>query len=485
MVILDFWTHCCINCLHVLPELEAVERRFRGEPVKVIGVHAARFPAEQERDRVADAVERHHIHHPVVLDPEHRLWEEYAIKSWPTVLVLDVDGRIAWRQPGEVERHTLMDLVGELIDEAREDHALAAFQLEEDTSGLPMTSHASALRHPGKVHVSPGAAAQQVGSPVLDEDTRLYIADTGHHRILECTLVAGEDGWPVSRFLRTLGTGLPGFADGDAEVAAFREPQGMDATGTTLYVADTGNHAVRAVDLETGAVHTVAGTGELGRGGRADPRQPRSFPLRSPWDIAIASEGTGAASPQGDLVFIAMAGTHQVFVYLPSQGRLQPVAGSGVEDHVDGPATKGALAQPSGLELFGRYLFIADSEVSSVRAFDLVEHTLGTVVGRGLFDFGDVDGPNAEARLQHPLCLTAADHTVYVCDTYNDKIKAVDLAKNTTRTLAGGPGEGTFEEPAGIARAGDFLVVADTNAHRIRVVHRETGEVRTLEITGL
>jgi len=476
ITVLDFWTYCCINCLHVLPELAAVEAHYADDPVLVIGVHSAKFPTERERDSVASAIARHQITHPVVLDPDHTLWEQFTVKSWPTVMVLDATGRIAWRHSGEVDRDTLIGVIDDLIAEGG---------LSQESVWRPPVRETSTagLRHPGKLHISPGAAAQQVGHDPFGPEARLFVADTGHHRILECTLERDDAGWPVATLRRTFGSGEPGWTDGRATQARFRSPQGMDATAESLFVADTDNHVIRAIDLALGDVRTVAGTGELGRRNQGDPRRPRTLPLRSPWDIAVASEGSGAASPQGDIVFIAMAGTHQIWAYLPQSDRIQPVAGSGREDHVDGPAMEAAFAQPSGLELFGRYLFVADSEVSSVRAFDLVEHKVGTLVGQGLFDWGDVDGAGADVRLQHALGVTAADHYVYVADTFNHKIKRIDLSAGQTTTLAGGPG--VLAEPGGIARAGDFLLVPDTNHHRIVAVHRDSGELRPLEIDGL
>ena len=475
VVVLDFWTSCCVNCLHVLPELEAVERRFEAEPVQVIGVHSAKFPAEKEREMVLRAVARHGVRHPVVLDPEHTLWSAYTVKAWPTLMVLDTEGRIAWRQSGEVDRETMGRVVQRLLDEARD-----AGTLGEAPARPRATAAAPAgLSFPGKVSVWPPAAMQEQGAAPLADGGRLYVSDTGNHRIIEVELGTSADGWPTARALRSFGGSGAGFADGGAGEARLRAPQGVDRTGTELYIADTGNHAVRHVDLETGVMRTVAGTGRLGRG-EPGTRAPTRTPLRSPWDVAVAGLEHGASRAGEDMVFIAMAGTHQLWALLPAQGRLGPVAGGGREDHVDGPASEAALAQPSGLCLFGRYLFFADSEVSSVRFLDMQSRRVGTLAGAGLFDFGDVDGEGAEVRMQHPLDVTAADGAVWVADTYNGKIKKVDLERATTSTLAEG-----LHEPGGITRAGRFLIVADTGAHRVAAVSRATGEVRALEIEGL
>ena len=476
VVVLDFWTACCVNCLHVLPELEAVRRRFDADPVQIIGVHCPKFPAERERESVASALRRLGVRHPVVLDPEHAVWSAYTVQAWPTLIVLDTEGRIAWRQSGEIDRATLGRVVQGLIDEGRGAGTLAAAPPRPDAPPPPA---AAGLRFPGKVAVWPPAAMQEQGADALAGDGRLYVSDTGNHRIVEVALGRDADGWPTARALRAFGGAGAGFADGAADEARMRAPQGVDRTGTELYIADTGNHAIRHVDLETGRMRTVAGTGRLGRG-EPGTGAPTGTPLRSPWDVAVAGVEHGASRPGEDMVFVAMAGAHQLWALIPTQGRLGPVAGGGREDHVDGAASESALAQPSGLCLFGRYLFFADSEVSSVRFLDMQSRQVGTLVGAGLFDFGDVDGQGAEVRLQHPRGLTAADGAVWVADTHNGKIKRVDLERGTTRTVAAG-----LHEPGGIARAGAYLLVADTGAHRVVAVSRATGEVRPLPITGL
>jgi uncharacterized protein YyaL (SSP411 family)/thiol-disulfide isomerase/thioredoxin len=472
VVVLDFWTYCCINCLHVLPELQALEDAVLADPVVVIGVHAAKFSAERERDNVAQAVRRHHVHHPIVLDPEHKVWESYAIRSWPTIVVLDVEGRVAWQKAGEVSHQELVPVVHRLVAEAR-----AAGKLAEKPAwrpGAPVRL-AAGLCFPGKVHVSPDLFGQAHGRDPFGPDARLYISDTGNHRVVEASLQLGADGWPVARRLRTFGGNGAGLVDGPSGFASFRSPQGIARAGDTLWVADTENHAIRTIDLESGEVRTVAGTGRLGRGAPADDA-PRQMPLRSPWDVAVS----GGDTPEA--VFIAMAGSHQLWVYLPGEDRLGPLCGSGAEDHVDGGPAEAALAQPSGLALAGRYLFFADSEVSSVRVFDLGAQRVGTLVGQGLFDFGDVDGGPDEALLQHPLGVAAAEGELYVADTFNHKIKAIDLRTGRIDTVAGG--DGALGEPGGLVVAGKFVVIADTNHHRIRVMRRDTGELRTLVLGG-
>jgi thiol-disulfide isomerase/thioredoxin len=457
VVVLDFWTYCCINCMHVLPVLDEIERAFEGQPLVVIGVHASKFPAEGERDNVVRAVARHHVRHPVVLDPDHDLWDRYAVRAWPSLVVLDTTGRIAWRKSGEVTREELHSVVRRLLDDARADGTLGTARVTASVE----REDAHFLSFPGKVSVFPGPQAQVRGVAAWSDDTHLYVSDTGHHRIHEAKLTL-KDGWPSAHLVRTFGSGSPGLVDGAH--AQFRGPQGTSRAENALWVADTENHALRRIDLATGVTETIAGTGELGRG-QPDFGDPRKLRLRSPWDVEA----------EGRLVFIAMAGSHQIWVH--AEGRVGPIAGSGREDHVDGSAPEAALAQPSGLVLSGRYLFFADSEVSSIRLFDLQERKVGTVVGAGLFDFGDVDGPPEQVRLQHPLDVTVSGTSLYVADTFNGKVKAISLEDGTTRTLASG-----FAEPGGIDSLGGFLFVADTNHHRVCVIRPESGEVRELPL---
>lgn len=465
VVILDFWTFCCVNCLHVLPELAAVEDHFEDQPVTVIGVHSAKFDREREASAVQGAIRRHRVRHPVVLDPDHELWSQYAVRAWPTIVIIDPSGRICWQKSGEVGRETLIEVVEDILEDARDQGALSA---PEPLPPIVPDAAPGLLSSPGKLLTHAGANPQSASPDPFGLGNRLFISNTGRHQILECALRLDDDGWPQAELLRTFGTGDPQLVDGCQDLACFRDPQGMALVDGELYVADTGNHCIRAIDLENERVRTIAGTGRLG-GGDLDAAEPLRCALRSPWDLAVA-EG---------IVFIAMAGTHQIWVYTTESGRLGPFLGSGREAHIDGDPRSAALAQPSGVTISGNNLFIADSETSSVRAFDFTTNQLGTILGRGLFDFGDVDGPTDQALMQHPLGLAATTGHLFVADTYNGKVKRIRFDGGQVETIAAG-----FHEPADVATAGDFLLVADTEAHRVAAVHLESGEVRPLPILG-
>ncbi|HYB71889.1 MAG TPA: thioredoxin-like domain-containing protein [Candidatus Sulfotelmatobacter sp.] len=460
VVLLDFWTFCCINCMHVLPDLKALERKYPRE-LAVVGVHSAKFSNERDADQIRQAVLRYEIEHPVVNDHELRLWQAYGVQAWPTLVVVDPDGYVYGATSGEGHLQDLDETVALLADRARRDGRLneAPLALRPEREG----AGATALAFPGKV--------------LADEATgRLFIADSNHNRIV----IADLEG----QVQAVAGTGARGAADGPFDAATFHHPQGMALDGESLYVADTENHLIRRLDLRARAVETVAGTGRQARR-PAEAGQGRAVDLNSPWDLARVDRE----------LYIAMAGAHQIWVMNLGTAGLRPFAGTGREELLDGSREMGALAQPSGLATDGRSLYVADSEISAIRQIELgARGALRTLVGLDLFEFGDVDGAGSQVRLQHPLGVALAGGRLYVADTYNHKLKALDPEKGTCATLAGtgrpgfedgAAGEAGFWEPGGISAAGGRLYVADTNNHAVRVVDPKTGEVTTLRLHGL
>ena len=467
VVLLDFWTYCCINCMHVLPDLAYLEEKYRDEPFLVIGVHSAKFENEGHRQTVRAAIGRYEIHHPVIVDEGMSLWSEYAVRSWPTLVLVGADRRIVGVVAGEGNRDALDKAIAEALAAGRAASVLAPGPLRIEREGT--VRPATGLAFPGKV------LADHTGG-------RLFIADSNHSRIVVATL---PDERGHSRVVAVVGSGAVGQGDGPAERATFHHPQGLALMGDTLLVADTENHLVRAVDLDTWEVTTVAGTGAQGYD-RAGGKMGRKQSLNSPWDLAV----------EGSTCYIAMAGSHQLWRLDLPMGLCRAFAGSGRENIVDGPAEAAALAQPSGLSLAGNDLYFADSEVSAVRRLDLAAERVETLVGRGLFDFGDVDGPLVRAKLQHPLGVAAWKGSVFIADTYNHKIKWLDVEKGEIRTVAGTgkPGSGmpgadgrapatrlALFEPGGLHVADDVLYVADTNNHR--VVRLSLSDLKWSEVT--
>ena len=447
VVLLDFWTYCCINCMHVLPDLAYLEDKYAREPFLVIGVHSAKFENEGHRPTVRAAINRYEIRHPVVVDQEMRLWSEYTVKSWPTLVLVGADGRIVGAVAGEGNREALDQAIAQALADARAKGILAEgpLRLEREHS----VRAATGLAFPGKV------LADLLGQ-------RLFIADSNHNRIVVTTL---PDDGGRSRLLCTVGSGRVGREDGAAETATFHHPQGLALmNGDQLLVADTENHLLRSVDLKSWRVSTIAGTGEQSYD-RSGGKRGTAQGLNSPWDLAV----------EGSTCYVAMAGHHQIWrVDLP-MALCRAWAGTGRENIVDGPAEAAALAQPSGLALMGNYLYFADSEVSAVRRVDMAAERVETVVGRGLFHFGDQDGAVEQAKLQHPLGVAACSRKILVADTYNHKIKELDPDARTIRTLLGDGKPGSERggtslalfEPGGLHATDDTLYVADTNNHRV------------------
>jgi DNA-binding beta-propeller fold protein YncE len=303
---------------------------------------------------------------------------------------------------------------------------------------------------------------------------RFFIADSDHNRIV----IAKLDG----TLLETIGIGVHGADDGPFDRATFFRPQGLMLDGETLYVADTENHLIRAVDLKSKTVRTIAGTGQQSRQ-RGEAGPARNIALNSPWDLQLV----------GRTLYIAMAGPHQIWQLDLDKQEVSTFAGSGREARLDGPPDEAAFAQPSALATDGKTLYVSDAEANIIRAINLGPGgTVRTLVGGDLFDFGDVDGSGNDVRLQHPLGLARWNDKLLIADTYNHKIKLLDPGARSVKSFAGAgkPGQAdgakaSFYEPGGLAVAGDKLYVADTNNHAIRVVDLETKETRTLPIKGL
>lgn len=460
IVLLDFWTFCCVNCLHVLDELRPLEEKWSQELV-VIGVHSPKFEFEKDPQALAENIERYEVSHPVLDDPELRTWSEYGARAWPTLMVLDTHGRIAANLSGEGHAGNLDTLIERLVAEGEADGSLRRGPAPTVlTERVPQT-----LRYPSKVAVLP--------------DGRLVVSDAGQHRLV----VFHTDGVTVDE---EIGVGTRGLADGDDEQAQFAEPNGVlalpeeiaDEVGYDLLVADTANHVLRGVKIGQNRllrprtpteVTTVAGSSEQWMQGNPLPRgegDPRTFALSTPWDLTWSHVLNRAV--------ITMAGIHQMWMFDPVTQGLAVLAGTTQEGLVDGPVVMSWWAQPSGVdELPDGRLVVADSETSAVRLLDPRTMRVSTLVGEGLFDYGHVDGPAATARLQHPLGVTALpDGRIAVADTYNGSIRIIDEqgAEDGTATVVTvatdlrEPSDALVGPPVdGIGQ----LIVVESGAHRL------------------
>lgn len=459
IVLLDFWTFCCINCMHIIPDLKRLEKKYAQELV-VIGVHSAKFTTEQETENIRQAILRYEIEHAVVNDRDMRIWNAYAARAWPTLFLIDPQGKIVAQHAGEG--------IFEPFDQA-----IAQVIADFDAKGLlertPLTLALERERVPESLLSFPGKVLADSNSG------NLFIADSNHNRIVVASL---EDG----AVREVVGSGEVGLGDGSFEEAAFNHPQGMAFDGEDLYVADTENHAIRRVNFASRQVTTIAGNGEqaefLSQGGVGTQAR-----LNSPWDLVLI----------GNNLYFAMAGAHQIWVMDFATEEVRPYVGSGREARSDGSLAQAALAQPSGITSDGYRLYFADSESSSIRWADLPPgQEVGTIVGLDLFVFGDRDGKKGQVRLQHPLGVAFDQGLLYVADTYNNKIKVLDPNKGTAKTLFGTGKTGLrdgkeplFDEPGGLSAVDGRLYIADTNNHVVRVADLATPEVSTFKFKDM
>ncbi|MFE2496613.1 NHL domain-containing thioredoxin family protein [Streptomyces scopuliridis] len=443
VVILDFWTFCCINCLHVLDELRELEEKHR-DTVVIIGVHSPKFVHEAEHQSVVDAVERYGVHHPVLDDPELATWKQYAVRAWPTLVVIDPEGYVVAQHAGEGHAHA----IAKLVEELEAEHAAKGTLRRGDGPYVPPEPVATGLRFPGKALVLPGG--------------HFLVSDSTRHQLVELD----ADGETV---VRRIGTGVRGFGPD-----SFSEPQGLALLPDgKVIVADTVNHALRTYDPVSGVIETVAGTGRQWWQGSPTEGPALEVDLSSPWDVAWWA----------DRVWIAMAGVHQLWTYDPATGTVGVAAGTTNEGLVDGPAAEAWFAQPSGLAAAGDRLWIADSETSALRYVERAGDGDGdgegegegegdvegdgfvirTAVGAGLFDFGHRDGAAEQALLQHPLGVTALpDGSVAVSDTYNHALRRYDPATGEVTTLAT-----DLREPSDAVLVGEDIVVVESARHRL------------------
>lgn len=487
-VLLDFWTYCCINCMHVLPELKKLENAYPKELV-ILGVHSAKFAGEHVTENIREAAARYEIEHPIVNDAQMAIWRRYGVRSWPTLVLIDPAGEVVWAASGERTFDDIKQVIDRGLPFYRENGTLKP--APRPAINATPTMAATPLRFPGKV--------------LADAATnRLFIADSNHNHIVITSL----DG----KLQQIVGTGAMGRIDGAYNAARFNHPQGLALVENTLYIADTENHLIRKIDLAAQTVTTIAGTGEQGHAwaeqmGDDPPKTPAAPPFNVNSPLGKPLSSPWALWHHDKNLFIAMAGMHQIWKMPLDESTIGPYAGNGRENIADGPLlpstpyeeTFASFAQPSGLASDGKQLFVADSEGSTVRALPLDgQGSVRTLVGltNTLFDFGDVDGRGENVRLQHPLGVAWADGMLYVADTYNNKIKAIDVGTRACRTIAGTgrPGDtdaakgvdASFNEPAGLSAASGKLYVADTNNHSIRIVELASpNRVTTLKIDDL
>ena len=458
VIVLDFWTYCCINCMHTLPVLAELEKKYEDQPVVFIGVHSAKFFNEQDRKNIEQAVARYEISHPVIVDKKMAVWNKFGVTGWPTIVIIDPNGTLVYRQSGEGQKDMMEDTIDVLLEKHAKSHTLAREPIKIVKT---MQKNSATLSFPGKISIS---------------NNRIAISDSNHNRVIVTDL--------SGKILHTIGSGKAGLEDGNFSEALFFRPQGVVWKDDLIFVADTENHALRKINFQDNQVTTLVGTGKQGPW-RSPGGKGKETAISSPWDVAI----------KNNLVFIAMAGNHQIWTYDISTDFARPFAGNGQEDIVDANRMQAQLAQPSGIFAYNNVVYFTDSETSSVREIDLKTDHVRTIAGHGLFTFGHKDGKTSESLFQHPLGLCAVEDKIFVADTYNSAIREINHDNDSVVTLVGKQGTDTMcrlddpscdtlglYEPSDVEWYQDKLYITDTNNHLIRIYDLKTNVLSTLDI---
>uniref|UniRef100_A0A6B2KZE9 Thioredoxin domain-containing protein n=1 Tax=Arcella intermedia TaxID=1963864 RepID=A0A6B2KZE9_9EUKA len=488
IVLLDFWTFCCINCLHVLPFLKELEAQYSNEPIVFIGVHSAKFENERNTDAIRNAILKNGIHHPVINDYRMEMWKHMRVSGWPSFAILNPYGELIYLGMGETSKTMVKVMLEASLSVYKEalSHHKIELELEKDkVRSDSQTKSKTQLSYPGKVYVHA-------------ETQRLFISDSSNNRVLIFQL-QNEENNPKAYLLHEIGSGDANFNPDQQTFnnCSFNNPQGLyyDYDQDVIYLADTDNHCLKAIDLNSFLVKTIAGIGTQGNdyvGGKTSGQE-----LNSPWDIC--------KSPKLDALYVAMAGQHQIWLYNLKTHISHNFAGIGSESSGNSKdLLKSTWAQPSGVCLDNNEecLFIADAESSKIRGIKLKEAESVTFVGGNEVDddlkaFGDMDGEGKNAKLQHPLAVcwigdSVKGYDVVVSDTYNHKIKLLSSSSRSIKTWSGSTkgmedgdlGTAKFNEPSGLSfdPANERIYVSDTNNHSIRRIDIKTGKVQTVSL---
>ena len=445
VVLLNFATYCSPHCLKVITDLNDLANRYPDELV-VIGIHGPRFPAERSVEHVRDALLRHRVQHPVIHDPDYRMWRRFGIRSGPALAVIDTRGNVIGAVSDPGNRDKLDRIIGSLL--SRTGKPAAKVLAPRALNPTPEPEYP--LSFPDKL---------------VATENRIYIADSGHNRILVTSL--------QGLILHQYGDGHPGFMDGNGFSAAFNAPQGMVLADEFLYVADTGNHAIRRINIRSEDVVTLAGSGAMGL-------KPASDYFSAPRDVDL-NMPTGLAH-KASVLYIAMAGLHQIWSLALATNTLEVFAGSGEEGLEDGASWNACFAQPSALSIVGHTLYVVDAGSSAIRAIDLKTRHVTTLAGRGLFDFGETDGVGRAASFQYPLDITTdkTQKSLWISDSYNNKIRKISI---NNKLVSSYPLRHPLNEPCGLAFGGNTLYIANTNRHEIVRVNLRSGTTEALNVS--
>ncbi|HEX8549881.1 MAG TPA: thioredoxin-like domain-containing protein [Cytophagaceae bacterium] len=440
IVLLDFWTFGCINCQHILPDLKRLEQEYAQELV-VIGIHSAKFGSEKSSDKIKKAIEKFKVTHPVVNDADFTVWNSYAVNAWPTFVLINPDGKVVAQKSGEGFYAPIKQAIDGLKQAYGDKISTKVFDFGK------REQIAGPLLFPSKI--------------ITDSKGHFYVSDSGHNRIL----VLDENG----KVIEIIGQGSEGNSNGSFADASFNEPHGMALNESKLYIADSKNNLIRIADLTTKTVATAAGSGKKGYY-YFESKLNENVDPNSPWDLTIAN----------NTLYIADAGNHQILKMDLATNAVFRLAGTGREALADGTFRESAFNQPSGICVSDNFLYVADPEASAVRRLDLKNNRVETLVGKGLFDFGDKDGKAGDALLQHCVGIEVQGDKLFIADTYNGKIKQLDLGKLEVTTFATG-----FNEPNDVLVSGDQLWITDTNNHQLIKLNLATGKKQVVNLTGI
>ena len=413
------------------------------ERLNVVAVHVPRFDHERDPRRALKRLRGHGFQFPLGHDPNWTLWQHYGVEAWPTVVLLDGEGRVAGRLVGDGPLRELDAQVGDLV-RALVPQSLNPQPIELRRSGEPELP----LRFPVGLAVS---------------GNYLYVADTGHNRVLEC-----DQG---GRILRQFGSGGVGFIDGPMELAAFNRPRGLAVERDLLYVADTGNHAGRRIQLRSGDIDTVFGAGRPGTSGDVRVVDPRSVTMDSPTGLALAA---------GKL-YVATAGDNRVWSFDLGDHSLRCLAGSGRLEVADGVGAEASFAQPVDVAAVQQMVYVCEAAGSAIRAVNARTGAVQTLVGRGPWEFGAEDGARSAASLQQPLALGLDPESprLWIADSGNDRLRVLRLGRGEVSTFEL---QRPLHGPAGLAMAPGVAWIADTDAHAVLRLDLANGDLHHIPL---
>ncbi|CAD5114752.1 DgyrCDS3792 [Dimorphilus gyrociliatus] len=447
LLIVDFFTYCCINCIHILPILKEIEKIWEKENnIQVIGVHSAKFPNEKQSKSVIDAVQRYNIEHPVLNDSEMRLWSEMNISCWPTVVLFSHDLKALLYIFGENHENLLKEFIKIAFNHLQLRHNVTR-QIPVKVDYISRKS--SDLSYPGKVFV---------------DDEYIMISNSRRNKIIITD--------HLGSIKHHIGSGLNGDKDGNFQTCSFSNPQGLVRHGNVIFIADTGNNKIRKINLDSGRVTSLPNCKKFGK--------------CSPWDLYLTK----------DYLVVAMSGIHQLWAYTLNncvilgenlrENSWCHLCGTGEEGAKNNLYPKSAtLAQPSGVTVFNDLIVFADSESSSIRSFSLQNGSVKNIVGgdinpSNLFAFGDIDGKGQKVKLQHPMSVSVSNEkNIIIADSYNNKLKEIDVKERECRTI---DIEG-LNEPGGLSVYKDQIFIADTNNHCIKIYDKLTKQLEKMELS--